>query len=141
MVEAQEIKKAIKVTERLDDDVPPDALIEVARGLAELGEVKQATQIAMRLEVKGSRIAALTEIAHVLTKAERYEDALKVTQELERKKARSVEQLNIVKAMAENGQAENALSLSKKIESPLYQIYGLDRVAVAITGHKFEEYV
>jgi hypothetical protein len=113
----------------------------VARGLAELGEMKQALQIAFRLEVKGSRIAALTEIAHVLTRAERYQDALDVTRELERKKARSVEQLRIVKAMAENGHPDDALTISKEIETSLYQIYGLNRVAVAITGHVFEEYV
>jgi len=95
----------------------------------------------MRLEVKGSRIAALTEIVHVLTKKERYDDALRVTKELERQKARSVEQLKIVKAMAENGHAAKALDLTKEIESPLYQVFGLNRVAVAIVGHTFEEFV
>ena len=141
LVEKQEIKKAIQVTEKMDDDVPPDALIEVARGFAELGEVKHATQMAMRLEVKGSRIAALTEIVHVLTEKELYDDALEVTKELERQKARSVEQLKIVKAMAENGHAAKALLLTTEIESPLYQIFGLNRVAVAIAGHVFEEFV
>jgi hypothetical protein len=125
----------------MDDDVPPDALIEVARGFAELGEVEQAMKMAKRLEVKGSRIAAITLIARVLTKAERFSDALEVTKELERKKARGVEQLAIVKAMAANGNAEKALTLTKTIESELYQVYGLNRVAVALTGHLFEEYV
>ena len=131
----------MEVTERLGDDIPPDALIEVARGFAELGDLKRALRIATGLEVKGSRIAALTEIANVLTASEKYKKAVDVTFEMQRKKARSAEQLKIVKVMAKNGLAEDAISLSQEIESPLYQIYGLNRIAVAITGHQFEEYV
>ena len=43
--------------------------------------------------------------------------------------------------MAENGHPDDALTISKEIENSLYQIYGFNRVAVAITGHVFEEYV
>jgi tetratricopeptide (TPR) repeat protein len=141
LVERREIKQALEVTKRLEEDTPPDALIEIARGFAELGDVERAVRLAHELEVKGSRIAALVEVAHVLMTSKRFSKALAVTQQMKRLKARSVEQQRIVEAMAENGQVQEAITLSESIESPLHRVYALAHVAVALTGKRFEEYV
>jgi tetratricopeptide (TPR) repeat protein len=141
LMEAHDIEQALRVTERMDYDMPPDALIEVARGFARLGDVDRAIRIAKGIEVKGSKIAAFAEIARVLSSSGKYEEAIAVTRAIKRKKSRDVEQLRIVEEMARNGKIEEAVIVAGDIETSIYRIYAMARVAVALAGHTFEEQI
>ncbi len=141
LVEKMEITEALEVAKDIDSSVPLDAHIELARGFAQAGDLEQALSIASKLPAKGSRIAALSEIIKVLINDKRFDEALEIVALMKRKKAQTLEQVKIAEAMAASDQVDSALELSDSIEESLYRVNGLTRIAVAITGHSFVEYI
>ena len=77
-----EIKEAMKIIEEaLQVAKQSSALHDIAKALAEIGEIDEALDIARKIEVITSRFYALSEIAEVLAKTGKTEEAIEIARE------------------------------------------------------------
>ncbi len=129
---------AIQTAQEIEDEF--DRFVElkdIARALAEVGQIDRALQITQKIEDTAERSAMLREIAEVLAQARQFNQALQIAQKIENEEDRSGAFKGIAEALAKVGQFDRAIQIAQKIKNAMDHSLALKEISVALTqaGH------